>query len=182
MASLPEEIRVEEHADGVRFVLPLRSMGIFGAIPLIVGTGLVGASLLVGAVRAHDDPLVFWIFVVAFRFCGAVAVLVGLNVLLGRAVVELRGERLRATSKVFGLGWWRSRRAQDVHQVRAVRTPAEVNGRPATSGWMAALADLEARGPGNRRFLLAAAYDLRYLNPLAAELNRRLDEIRTPTP
>jgi hypothetical protein len=89
-------------------------------------------------------------------------------------VIELRGGRLRAASRVFGIGWWRSRPVRQVTRIEAVRTPGEQNGQTATTGFLATLAKLEACGEGRRRFVLASSYDLRLLTALADDLNRRL--------
>jgi len=116
-----------------------------------------------------------WWLIMAFRVCGSIAVLAGIHLVLGYTVIELRMGRLRVASKVCGIGWWRSRPVNQIKSVEAVRTPGEVNGQPATSGFLATLAKLEACGQGRKRFLLASAYDLRILAPLALDLNRRLN-------
>ena len=161
-------------ADGVvRYTLPRRSLGLFGAIPLIVGTCVLGAGLYTWSFEPPAEGLWLAMFGVAFPLCGSVAVVVGLDWILGRAVFELSPEFLRASARVFGLGWWRSFPLKAEIHVEAGRIVVE-RGDPRSPIGDLSLID----GPARRR--LTTNYELRLLRPFAAELNRRLAAYRSP--
>jgi len=142
--------------------------------------GLLGALFFAGIVFSGVDPLNFVIAVVLFPALGVLMIPGGVIGNLGNSVVELGRDRLRASVRVFGLGWWRSRRLDEVSRILAVRS-FDLNGvYPVDSVPSSTASELVAVGPGEDSFCLAEGYVLRLTRPLAAELDRRLAAYRSP--
>lgn len=166
--TLPADIEVEEGNDRVVYRLPRRSLGSFPWIVLSLGVG----ALVIGPAI----PLIWRTregFMVGSSLLpiGLTLVPFALELLLGRTVVELSRERLRTSSRVVGWGPWPSVAADPGLQILVNDNQGRLK---------PGLGFLATRLPGRaQRLQLARLHELRLLEPLAADLQRRLAQ-RSP--
>jgi hypothetical protein len=114
------------------------------------------------------------LLLVPFVLVGLTVAIVGLLVLIGHSEIELSGGKLRAIERAGPLHWTRSRPADAIRRLEFSSAPVlGVSGQPITSGPLANLDRIRAVFDQAKPLILADAYPVEWLRPLADDLARR---------
>ena len=182
LAAIPE-IRVETVGDEVTYWLPVRPLGKIRWLGLfLIGFSVLWVSgvghMLLGVVRqfSHSKQQGFEYFMVAFLLVfvvvGCIPAGFALLVMFGRCRVRWRDGRLTVSDSVGLLGW-RRRMPRAAIRKFAVTAGASSNGRPVTTGPLAAMASLVAEFDKGKPRIVAAGYPREWLEAIAADLSAR---------
>jgi hypothetical protein len=182
LSAIPE-IRVETAGNDVTYWLPVRPLGKirwFGLLP--IGFSVLWVSgvgrMLPGVVRqlstSKQPGFEYFMaaFLLAFLAGGCIPAGFGFLVMFGRCRVMWRDGRLTVSDSV-GLFGWRRRMPRAAIRKFAVTAGASSNGRPVTTGPLAAMAMLFAEFEKGKPRILAAGYPREWLEAIAADLSAR---------
>jgi stage V sporulation protein SpoVS len=179
-AAFPPEIEVREQLDGVEFRLPVRAdseprqmagklLAIVGVFDTVIVTGIVAGvggpqmtrtalGVALGFVIASGLFMVFW----------------GAWNLKARGAVEVGRDQIEGRTMWGPFGWRRRTSVAELSRlvierdiIKHINIPGSREGKPE-------VVRLRAETVGGRRRLLVAGYHRRLVEPLAAELSKRL--------
>jgi len=186
-APLPNEIKVRElMPSGVRYELPRRPLGALrwiGLVPLGFGAVFSGFAvlwMLAAALTARGA--LGWVFVlwgVPFVVAGCVPMAIGLLILAGRSVIELRDGTLRVIEEAGPIRWTRTRPAGSIARF-VLKTPPSNQPVPPWLAQAGIMSGLAAVCRGQKPLVIAPGYPHTWSAALAAELARRC-AVSTPS-
>ncbi len=184
----PDEVRIEEIADGVRYILPDRVLGgghVFGAAVIVAGVVVLlggvwwSLTVLFNSMPPWPDVLISLIGPVAIMLIGAVLWISGQFIAAGRTVLEFRGGQPASLHRIERAGVLRWRSRARLARLRRLRvavglTEDETIDEAITSGLTMPLASLLAEYESGETTRLLIAYPPQWIEEVAYDLAGRL--------